>query len=261
MSTVTAPAGDVLLECHDITVRFGALAAVDNVSLEIHRGEVLGLIGPNGSGKSTFLNALSGLVDAKGQVSVAGHHVRLGNPGAIVKRRVFRTYQTPQVDVGLTCLENVLIASPDPRMRGVIGCWLRRRKMWQLERTRWEEASEALDRVGLLDKANVLGGNLSYGERRHLEIARALDAKPELLLMDEPAAGLSSVETNRLARLLQSVADDGISLLLIEHKITFIESLCQRIIVLELGRQIASGTPAEVWKDPAVARAYLGEVR
>ena len=118
-----------------------------------------------------------------------------------------------------------------------------------------------MERVGLLDKANVLGGNLSYGERRHLEIARALDSQPELLLMDEPAAGLSSVETDRLADLLHGVADDGISLLLIEHKITFIESLCQRIIVLELGRPIASGSPADVWKDPAVARAYLGEVR
>jgi ABC-type branched-subunit amino acid transport system ATPase component len=260
-TTIAPPTGESLLECRDITVRFGALAAVDSVSLDIHRGEVLGLIGPNGSGKSTFLNALSGLVDAKGQVSVDGHPIRLGSPGAIVRYKVFRTYQTPQIDIGLTCIENVLIASPDQRLRGVIGCWLRRPTMWKVERKRWEQASDALERVGLLAKVNVRGGNLSYGERRHLEIARALNAKPQMLLMDEPAAGLSSSETERLAALLQDVAADGISLLLVEHKITFIESMCQRIIVLELGRQIASGAPADVWKDPAVARAYLGDVR
>jgi len=266
MTTVTMPAepvttGAALLDFRDVTVRFGALAAVDRISMTVNTGEVVGLIGPNGSGKTTFLNALSGLVPAKGRVTVHGHAVHLGREGAIVKHRVFRTYQTPQIDGGLTCLENVLVASPDARLRGFVGSWLRRRGMWRLDRDRWRQASEALSLVGLLDKANVLGGGLSYGERRHLEIARALVAKPELLLMDEPAAGLSSVETHRLAELLKEVAADGISLLLIEHKITFIESLCQRIIVLELGRPIASGTPAEVWKDPAVARAYLGEVR
>jgi branched-chain amino acid transport system ATP-binding protein len=250
---------EVLLECTGMRVHFGAVAAVDDVSITIHRGEVLGLIGPNGSGKSTFLNALCGLVEAKGQVTVATHPVRLGRPDALIKHRVFRTYQTPQVDVELTCLENVLVASPDSRLRGVVGAWLRRRSMWRVEKARWQEAALCLERVGLLEKANVLGGNLSYGERRYLELARAINARPELLLMDEPAAGLSSAETDHLATLLQSLADDGMSLLLIEHKISFIEALCQQIVVLELGRRIAGGTPAEVWKNPEVARAYLGD--
>jgi ABC-type branched-subunit amino acid transport system ATPase component len=250
-----------LLECRDITVRFGGLAAVDGISLNVHRGEVVGLIGPNGSGKSTFLNAVSGLVGADGKVSVSGVRLRLGRPGAIAAQRVFRTYQTPQVARELTSLENVLVASPNPRHRGILGAWALRPAMWTHDRQRWEKASAALDTVGLLEKANVLAGALSYGEQRYLEIARALCAEPELLLMDEPAAGLSSMETGQLAILLQGVAARGVSLLVIEHKIGFIESLCNRVVVLDVGRQIASGPPGEVWKEPAVIRAYLGEPR
>lgn len=257
--SVAAPAP--LLECRGITVRFGGLAAVADVSLSVEQGEVVGLIGPNGSGKSTLLNAVTGLVSAQGELHVRGARVRLGRPGAIAHHRVFRTYQTPQVARDLTCLENVLVASPDRIWRGAAGAWLARPAMWRRDRQRWAEASAALDTVGLLDKANTVAGGLSYGEQRHLEIARALSAHPELLLMDEPAAGLSATETTRLAELLRRLARDGMSLVLIEHKIGFIESLCDRVIVLDVGRQIASGPPSEVWKDPAVVTAYLGEAR
>lgn len=250
-----------LLDCIDLTVRFGGLAAVDRVCLTIERGEVVGLIGPNGSGKSTFLNAVTGLVPATGRVVVNGAQIRLGRPGVISGHRVFRTYQTPQVAAELTSLENVLVASPDTNHRGFVGAWITRPGMWRHDKERWAKASEALETVGLLEKANVPAGALSYGEQRHLEIARALCADPELLLMDEPAAGLSSAETNRLADLLRRVASGGVSLLLIEHKVGFIESLCARIVVLDVGRQIASGPPGEVWKDPAVVAAYLGEAR
>lgn len=250
-----------LLECRGVTVRFGGLAAVNDVSLCIQRGEVVGLIGPNGSGKSTLLNAVTGLVPADGELTVGGVRVRMGRPGAIAARRVFRTFQAPQVARQLTCLENVLVASPDRRLRGATGAWVNRLGMWSHDRARWREASEALDTVGLLDKANVTAGSLSYGEQRHLEIARALSARPELLLMDEPAAGLSASETDRLTELLLRVSREGVSLLLIEHKIGFIESLCDRVVVLDVGRQIATGPPSEVWKDPAVVTAYLGEAR
>jgi branched-chain amino acid transport system ATP-binding protein len=250
-----------LLECTDLTVRFGGLAAVDRLSLTIEKGEVVGLVGPNGSGKSTFLNAITGLVTAHGKVAVRGVEVRLGRPGAITAYRVFRTYQTPQVARELTSLENVLVASPDMQFRGFLGAWPLRPTMWQHDRRRWQKGCDALETVGLMDKANLPAGGLSYGEQRHLEIARAICAEPELLLMDEPAAGLTSSETTRLADLLRTVASSGVSLLLIEHKIGFIESLCQRIVVLDVGRQIASGAPGEVWKDPAVVSAYLGEPR
>jgi branched-chain amino acid transport system ATP-binding protein len=248
------------LECKGLTVRFGGVVAVDDVSLSIEDGgEVVGLIGPNGSGKSTFLNAVSGLVPAKGRVEVEGRSVAFGRPGVMARNGVFRTYQTPQVDAELTCIENTLVTSPDLAMRGLLGSWPLRPAMWRREKARWQEAGEVLERVGLLDRANRRAAGLSYGERRRLEIARALMARPRLLLMDEPAAGLNTTETGRLADLLSEVTSSGISLVLIEHKIAFIEQLCHRIIVLELGHEIASGPPKEVWLDPTVMRAYLGE--
>jgi branched-chain amino acid transport system ATP-binding protein len=250
-----------LLECKQISVRFGGVVAVDGVSMEVRPGEVLGLVGPNGSGKTTLLNAVSGLVRAKGEVMVAGRRIPLGRPGAIVRHGVFRTYQTPQVDSELTCLENVLVASPDRAWRGAGSAFVMRRRMWAHDRARWQQGAAALNRVGLLAKANLPAAGLSYGEQRHLEIARALHAEPDLLLMDEPAAGLNASESHRLVELLRELSADGLSLLVIEHKISFLEELCDRIIVLELGRQIASGTPSEVWANPAVMAAYLGEAK
>jgi branched-chain amino acid transport system ATP-binding protein len=247
------------LQCTGLSVRFGGVLAVDDISLSVDQGgEVVGLIGPNGSGKSTFLNAVSGLVPAKGSVTVENKRVALGRPGAIAAHGVFRTYQTPQVDVMITVMENVLVSSPDRGFRGIVGAWPMRPEMWRREKERWAAAGEALERVGLLERANQLAGNLSYGERRRLEIARALVSRPQLMMMDEPAAGLNTTETAQLAELLSGVARDGISLIVIEHKIAFIEQVCHRLVVLELGRQIAAGIPEEVWRDPAVVNAYLG---
>lgn len=249
-----------LLECRDVTVRFGGVTAVDGVCLDVSVREVVGLVGPNGSGKSTLLNAISGLVNARGEVYVNRQPMPLRRPGEAIRRGVFRTFQTPQIDPNLTCLENVLVASTDQGRRGASAAWLRRRAMWARDRARWDEADTALRRVGLAARANVPAAGLAYGERRHLEIARALMARPSLLLMDEPAAGLSSTETHRLADLLEQVGENT-GLLLVEHKIAFLERLCRRIVVLQTGRRIAAGSPAEVWADPAVAAAYLGEAR
>jgi branched-chain amino acid transport system ATP-binding protein len=249
------------LHCEEMTVRFGGVVAVNSVSLDVAAGgEVVGLIGPNGSGKSTLVNAVTGLVPvARGRVEVEGRPVPLGRPGAITRFKVFRTYQTPQIDALGTCFDNILVASPDQRLRGAFGAWLARPWMFRLDKERWRRGTEALARVGLAERANHRAGSLSYGERRRLEIARAIVAEPRLLLMDEPAAGLNSAETAQLAELLVTLATGGLSLLIIEHKIAFIERLCQRVVVLELGRQIASGPPSEVWNDPAVVNAYLGE--
>ena len=250
------------MECKGLTVRFGGVVAVDDVSLSIEDGgEVVGLIGPNGSGKSTFLNAVSGLVPAKGRVEVEGRSVAFGRPGVMARNGVFRTYQTPPGGRPSSR------ASRTPWSPPLI-CAMRRparllappsRHVATGKGTLWQEAGEVLERVGLLDRANRPATGLSYGERHQLEIARALMARPRLLLMDEPAAGLNTTETGRLADLLSEVTSSGIDLVLIEHKIAFIEQLCHRIIVLELGHEIASGPPKEVWLDPTVMRAYLGE--
>lgn len=253
--------GPPLLECRNVRVNFGGVAAVDDVALAVGADEVVGLVGPNGSGKSTLLNALSGLVSARGEMWVAGEPVRLNRPGEIARRRVARTYQSAQVSPTLTCLENVLVASPDKGGRGAVGAWLMRPSMLARERARWDEAGEVLRRVGLLSRAQEPASVLPYGARRNLEIARALAARPKLILMDEPAAGLSSAEADRLVDVLGQLASEGIGLLVIEHRIALLERLCHRIVVLQTGRKIASGTAGEVWNDPTVMTAYLGEAR
>jgi len=250
-----------MLDARDVTVRFGGVVAVDGVSLRIEDHEVLGLVGPNGSGKSTFINAVTGLVPASGHVIVDGREVRLGRPGAVADVGVLRTFQTPQVHDALTCIENVVLGVPDRRLRSLPATFLRRRAMLRLERDRWRKAFEALEFVGLSHVPRAKAGALSYGERRRLELARAYAGEAKTLLLDEPAAGLNQVETAGLVELLKAWRDQGgPALLVVEHKIDFLEELCHRMVVLELGRMIACGDPAEVWADPKVMDAYLGTV-
>jgi branched-chain amino acid transport system ATP-binding protein len=248
-----------VLEAADITVRFGGVTAVDRVSLTLGDHEIVGLVGPNGSGKSTFINAITGLVPSSGSLRVDGMTVKLGQQGAVARLGVMRTFQTPQVHDQLTCLENVLVGMQYRHLRSVGAAWLRRHAMMSAERSRWTDAMAALEFVGLSDRPHARGGELSYGQRRRLELARVFGAKPKVLLLDEPAAGLNHAETANLVALLTAWrSDGGPSLLLVEHKIDFLESLCHRMVVLELGRQIASGEPAAVWADPRVMDAYLG---
>jgi ABC-type branched-subunit amino acid transport system ATPase component len=248
-----------VFEATDIRVRFGGVVAVDEVSLALAGREVVGLIGPNGSGKSTFINAVTGLVPATGRVTVDGRPVKLGRPGRVARLGVLRTFQTPQVHDQMTCLENVLVGLSQRNLRSVPVAWVRRRAMMKTERAHWSSAFTALGFVRLQAKAQVPARELSFGERRRLELARVYAAQPRVLLLDEPAAGLNQRETAALVSLLQTWAEnDGPALLIVEHKIDFLERLCNRIVVLELGRQIAAGEPAAVWADPRVMDAYLG---
>jgi branched-chain amino acid transport system permease protein len=252
------PVGDPILVARGFSVSFGGVRAVDDVTIELNRNEILGLIGPNGSGKSTFLNAVTGVVSADGALEVDGARIGLGHPGTVRRAGVLRTYQTPQTYLELTCIENVLLSSADRRYCGIAASTVLRPLMLRHERARWRRASEALARVGLLDRAEESASTLSYGQQRLLELARTIAGEPSVVLLDEPSAGLNAAETETLADHLRSLRAEGISLLVVDHKIDFISNLCDRVVVLELGRLVAEGDPRGIWDDERVVNAYLG---
>ncbi|MGI6873437.1 ABC transporter ATP-binding protein [Amycolatopsis sp. 3B14] len=249
--------GDVMA-AEAVSVAFGGVRAVDGVSFTVRTGEILGVIGPNGSGKTTLLNALTGVVRATGSLHLGGGRVRLGRPEAPRRAGLARVYQAPQIVPGLTCLDNVVIGAADRRARGLVAAVLGRPLMWRHERGRVTYAHRQLERVGLAARAMAPAQLLTYGEQRLLELARALSADPRVLLLDEPSAGLNDAETRHLAALLADVRAAGTSLVIVDHKIDFIDALCDRILVLELGRRVALGPPADVWSDQRVMDAYLG---
>lgn len=254
-ATVEGPA---LLKAAEIRVSFGGVRAVDGVSLDVREHEILGLVGPNGSGKTTFLNALVGVVPASGYFSVDGHEVKLGTPGLSRSVGVLRTYQAPQTYDHLSCIEDVLTSTSDHKLTGNLASWFMRPWMVRRERVRWGVAVDALTRVGLGDLAESPAGRLTYGQRRLLELARAIAAGPRVLLLDEPSAGLDNSETEQLSTYLHELRDEGVSLLVIDHKLDFITSLCDRVAVLELGHLVAVGDAATVFEDQRVVDAYLG---
>jgi ABC-type branched-subunit amino acid transport system ATPase component/ABC-type branched-subunit amino acid transport system permease subunit len=252
------PPGQPVVQAEDIRVRFGGVLAVDGVSLTLQPNEILGLVGPNGSGKTTFLNALTGVVPATGSVRVAGKPVRLGRAGRARARGVLRSYQTPQTYEHVSCIEDVLLSTSDRRLTGIAAAWLLRPFMLRHERARWRRANAALERVGLTDLAEQPTSRLAYGQRRLLELARVIAAEPSVVLLDEPSAGLNAAETELLARHLEQVRADGVTILLVDHKLDFVTGLCDRVAVLELGRLVAVGPADEVFSDERVVDAYLG---
>ncbi|MBM3659770.1 MAG: branched-chain amino acid ABC transporter ATP-binding protein/permease [Actinobacteria bacterium] len=241
-----------------IHVSFGGVRAVDGVDLDVREGEILGLVGPNGSGKTTFLNAVVGVVPASGYLEVGGMQVPLGTPGRSRGVGVLRTYQAPQTYDHLSCIEDVLVSTSDRKYTGNLASWFARPIVNRHERERWGVAVDALTRVGLGDLAEVPASRLTYGQRRLLELARAIAAGPRVLLLDEPSAGLDAAETDQLASYINDLRDEGVSILLVDHKLDFITGVCDRVAVLEQGRLVAVGDADTVFEDQRVVDAYLG---
>jgi len=281
----TAAGSEVLLEVDHVTLRFGGVVALNDVDFQIRRGEILGLIGPNGAGKTTCFNAMTGVyVPTSGTIRFNGQKISGRKPHHINRLGIARTFQNIRLFPEMSALENVLVGCDARHKTSVVGALFRLyrvkakedelpkhplkrslAKVFGMSRHTLEEragrrkAMELLRFVGIADRANELSRNLPYGYQRRLEIARALATEPELLCLDEPAAGFNPAEKEDLMGLIRRIRDVGHTVLLIEHDMKLVMGVTDRIVVLEFGQQIAEGLPTEVARNPRVIAAYLGE--
>ena len=247
------------LHIDQLTVRFGGLAAVDDVSFEVAPGRVHGLIGPNGAGKTTLFNLVCGLVaPTSGAIRLDGQRIDALPSWGRAKRGLARTFQNIRMFNDMSVLETVMAGMHARLGESLPAVLLRLPSFRKAERAALENAWELIDVVGLAAAAQRRSGDLPYGDQRRLEIARALACEPRLLLLDEPAAGMNPSETHALEELLEKLKGRGVTMLLVEHDMHFVMRLCDEITVLNFGRKIAQGAPAEVRADTAVVEAYLG---
>ena len=255
-----------ILTVTNLTMDFGGIRALNQLDLDVRSGEIVSLIGPNGAGKTTFFNCVTGIYTPTGgevllHTAQAGKQIRLNGlkPNKVTEKGLARTFQNIRLFAKMTVLENVMIGRHCRTKAFIFGAILRNQATRQEEKEIAEQSYALLEKVGLDQFANEFAENLSYGAQRRLEIARALATEPMLLLLDEPAAGMNPQETQELVDLIHEIAAENQSILLIEHDMKLVMNLSDRIFVMDYGRKIAEGTPAEIRVNPAVIKAYLGE--
>lgn len=257
---IAVEVGENLVEVRNLTVKFGGLLALDDVSFDIRRGEILGLIGPNGAGKTTCFNAMTGVYKpTSGDVLLEGQSIKGHKQHQITRLGLARTFQNIRLFGEMTALENVVVGLDARHRTSVPGALLRLPRHTREEKSAVERGMALLEFVGIAEHAADLSRSLPYGSQRRLEIARALATDPKVLCLDEPAAGFNPAEKEDLMELIRTIRADGYTVLLIEHDMKLVMGVTDRIVVLEFGRKLADDTPEAIRNDPRVIAAYLGE--